>query len=69
MTDRTVTADEVAAPDWNAEVTRHAAERFAERVLATMFKEDSAERHLDRAQVMALAIVAFEKGADWESRR
>jgi len=60
---------EVETPDLNAEATRTAAQRFAERVLATMFKPDAAERHLGRAEVMALAIVAFEKGADWESRR
>ena len=57
------------APDWNAEVTRTAAQRFADRVVEQMFKAGAAERHLDRAEVMALAIVAFERGAEWESRR
>lgn len=55
--------------DWNAELTRKEAERFAERVVEKMFTADAVEKHLDRTSVMAIAIVAFERGADWESRR
>lgn len=73
MTDATQsipgTEDQEVTRDWNDETTRTAAERFAERVISTMFKPEAAERHLSRTDVMALAIVAFEKGAEWESRR
>lgn len=49
------------------EPKRRAAYKLAQRVIEKTFQPNAVERHLNREDVMAIVIVAFEQGADWDS--